>query len=444
MAFAVAICAAFITYNTGIYVVEEFFLSEEAEAERDIELYQSFVEFIEENHVSSDESEKFDEWISQYDDKVYLTVYREDEVFLNDFEISGEEFLNNDKTDTSSGENTDDSLLLENAEGERNLYSNYDRTIYSIRFEDGIRAVTIAHEYSQTYTTIVSLITAVVFFAVFFMITSGFNNRLRLRIKNLSEQVSCVSEGDLNKPISLGGRDEITLLSEDVENMRSSLIDKIQSESKAWKANQELITSISHDIRNPLTSLVGYSDILHNKQYQSEEEKENYLNRCRDKIYRLKDLTDELFKYALLFGTPEVSVNLKEEDASILLGQLIGEPLAELKSNGYNVASTVLINNVFISVDALVLKRVFDNLFSNINKYADKNKPIIATVTKNGDCLNVKIINFIKESENPVESSKVGLKTCERLCKSLNAEFSYHEKKDKFVTEMFIPIVKIG
>ncbi|MBR2876878.1 MAG: HAMP domain-containing histidine kinase, partial [Clostridia bacterium] len=412
VAFVVAVIASTITYKLGIYVVDEFFLSEKAEAERDVELYQSFVEFVEENNVSSTESEKFDKWISQYEDKVYLTVYREDRVFLKDFEISGNETLNsNDEIDNRPESNDSVNSIIDNALGEGNLYSNYDRTIYSVKFEDGVCAVTIGHEYSQAYTTIVMAITALVFFSFFFLITSSFNNRLRLRIKNLSTQVSRVSEGDLENPIALDGRDEITILAEDIEAMRSSLTDKIKSEKKAWKANQELITSISHDIRNPLTSLVGYSDILHNKQYSSQSECENYLERCREKIYRLKELTDELFRYSLVFGGPEIQVNCTEEDAGILLGQLIGEPLAEFKSDGNQVVSTILINDITISVDALILKRVFDNLFSNINKYADFTKPIVASVTKNGQFINVKLINNIKPQNNPVESSKIGLKT---------------------------------
>ena len=439
----------FVGFDSGtafifcVRVVDEIFLSEEAEAERDVELYQSFVDFVEQNDVASTDTKKFDEWISQYDDRVYLTVYREDKVFLKDFEISGDELILPDNNPDNSPHNNAHGSFIDNALGEGNLYSNYDRTIYSVAFKDGVWAVTIGHEYSQVYTTIVLCIAATIFFVVFFSITSGFNNHLRLRVKNLSEQVSQVSGGDLNKPITLDGRDEVTILSQDIEIMRSTLVDKIQSESKAWKANQELITSISHDIRNPLTSLVGYSDILHNKQYSSQEECEGYLNRCHEKIYRLKELTEELFRYSLVFGAPDVQVNCANEDATILLGQLIGEPLAELKSDGVEVASTILINNVTICVDALVLKRVFDNLFSNINKYADFKKPVVASVTKNGEFLNVKLINYIKEINNPVESSKIGLKTCERLCKSLNIEFSYTEKKDKFTAEMFVPIVKI-
>ena len=438
LAFILAVISSLVAFYVSKFVVDEVFLSEEAEAVRDVELYQSFVEFVETERVASTDTEKLDKWISQYKDRVYLTIYREDRVFLKDFEISGDEVI---PPDVTEGEN--DKPDISNPLGEGNLYSNYDRTIYSVAFTDGVCAVTIGHEYSQAYTTIIVCIAPVVFFIVFLTITSGFNNRLRMRVKNLSEQVSEVSAGDLNKPISLDGRDEVTILSEDIETMRSTLVDKINSENKAWKTNQELITSISHDIRNPLTSLVGYSDILHNKQYSSDAERESYLNRCRDKIYRLKELTDELFRYSLVYSKPDVEVNKTEEEASILLTQLIGEPLTELKSEGYNTSLTVLINDITVSVDVLVLKRVFDNVFSNIKKYADSAKPVVATVTKNGSMLNVKLINYIRDIDNPVESSKIGLRTCERLCKSLDIEFSYSEKKDKFTAELFIPIVKI-
>lgn len=439
LALVLGLSASVLTFEIGSIVVDKFFLSEKAEAEKDAELYKSFVTFVEENDVASTDNKKLDEWINQYDDTVYLTVYREDKVFLKDFEISGDEIDSTVENDEINAHDT----IVENALGEGNLYSNYDRTIYSVAFKDGVCAVTIGHEYSRAYFSILISITAIVFFVVFFAITSGFNNRLRTRTLNLSAQVSEVTAGDLNKPIHLDGNDEITILSQDIELMRSTLVDKIQSENKAWKTNQELITSISHDIRNPLTSLVGYSDMLYNKQYESDSEREGYLNKCHEKIYRLKELTDELFRYSLVFGSPSVQVKCTEEDAAILLGQLIGEPLAELKTSGSQVALAVMINNITISVDPLSLKRVFDNLFSNINKYADLEKPIMATVAKNGDFINVKLVNYIRTIKNPVESSKIGLRTCERLCKSLNIEFFCSEKRDKFVTELNIPIVKI-
>ena len=435
LALVLAVLTSLFSFYTGIYVINQVFLSEEAEAQRDKELYESFVTFVKENNVASTDSEKFDEWINQYNNNVYLTIYREDRVYLKDFEISGNQVVLPNTETNSNNEN--------NSVVEGNLYSNYDRTVYSVAFSDGVCAVTIGHQFSPIYSAINFLITTIVFATVFFTITSSFNNYLKFRLKNLSKQVSSVSAEELNSPISLGGRDELAILALDIETMRSNLVEKINSENKAWKTNQELITSISHDIRNPLTSLVGYSDILHNKQYSSDMERENYQERCRDKIYRLKELTDELFKYTLVYSKPELEVNKTNEDASILLGQLIGEPLTELKSENCKTSLTLLINDVTVSVDVLILKRVFDNLFSNIRKYADLEKPVVATVTKNGDMLNVKLINYIKIVDNPIESSKIGLRTCERLCKSLDIEFLYTEKNEKFTTELFIPIVKI-
>ena len=175
--------SSFVTFEVGVRVVDEFFLSEEAEAERDVELYQSFVDFVEKNDVASTDTKKFDEWISQYDDRVYLTVYREDKVFLKDFEISGDEVIPPDNNSDNSQHNNSHGSFIDNALGEGNLYSNYDRTIYSVAFKDGVCAVTIGHEYSQVYTTIVLSIAATIFFVVFFSITSGFNNHLRLRVK---------------------------------------------------------------------------------------------------------------------------------------------------------------------------------------------------------------------------------------------------------------------
>ena len=81
LALILALLASMIAFTVGNIVVDEFFLSEEAEAQRDTELYQSFVDFVEQNNVASTDSEKFDEWISQYNDNVYLTIYREDRVY---------------------------------------------------------------------------------------------------------------------------------------------------------------------------------------------------------------------------------------------------------------------------------------------------------------------------------------------------------------------------
>ncbi|MBE6815856.1 MAG: hypothetical protein E7522_10480, partial [Ruminococcaceae bacterium] len=69
LAFILAVISSLVAFYVSEFVVDEVFLSEEAEAERDVELYQSFVEFVETERVASTDTEKLDKWISQYKDR---------------------------------------------------------------------------------------------------------------------------------------------------------------------------------------------------------------------------------------------------------------------------------------------------------------------------------------------------------------------------------------
>ena len=59
---------------------------------------------------------------------------------------------------------------------------------------------------------------------------------------------------------------------------------------------------MSHDIRTPLTTLIGYLDILDSGDYRSQEELERYIGNCKQKALQLKDLSDKMFQYFLVFG----------------------------------------------------------------------------------------------------------------------------------------------
>ena len=124
-------------------------------------------------------------------------------------------------------------------------------------------------------------------------------------VQTLSRQVRQVSRGDLGMQIQAQTSDEIGQLALDVDAMRLSIIDKLQREEEAWKANSQLITAISHDVRTPLTALMGYLEILADETLSSEE-RNAYLDICKNNALRLKGLTDELFGFFLVFGKPNL------------------------------------------------------------------------------------------------------------------------------------------
>ncbi len=435
----------------GTLFIENVLLDEERMADNQIELLLSFADYVKENNIASTESEKFDKWLEEHDN-ASLTVFRESEKVLGDDESDENEstwYLYNGSTTIVKQSSlpfffsTDERIVTSDGTSDGDVYSSYDFIVYPVRFSDGICSVVIYNHYEQVYTTALSVFTLAVYCFLIIYIILRYNGRIIKRVNSLSEQVSVVSRGDISATVSMNGLDEIATLASDVEHMRRVLSEQIISEQNAWRSNQELITSISHDIRTPLTTLIGYSDMLSNGQYQNEEQFNRYLKSCREKAYQLKSLTDELFGYFLVFGTPEIKCNPEEENARILFEQLLGEPLADLRARGFTVFEENLTDDLYVFVDVMLVKRVFDNLFSNISKYADPNRKLTAYVKHHENLITVELTNYINKNNKNVESTKIGTKICSRLCEAMSIDYSAENTGDVYKTKLVFPVKKI-
>ncbi|MBP3588495.1 MAG: HAMP domain-containing histidine kinase, partial [Clostridia bacterium] len=219
-------------------------------------------------------------------------------------------------------------------------------------------------------------------------------------------------------------------------------IQRMQSEQDAWSANSGLITAISHDIRTPLTALMGYLDLLEGKQYQNEEQMARYLGASRDKARQLKELTDELFRYFLVFATPQVKMNKEPYDAVILMEQLLGEKVIRLQENGFTVQTIPLETECTVAVDVHYLQRALDNLFGNIEKHADRSKKVTVMVRRENEQLMIDLVNGVPDRPNPVESTKIGLQTCRKIIQDMGGLFETQTEDGKFLAEIALPCVK--
>ena len=244
---------------------------------------------------------------------------------------------------------------------------------------------------------------------------------------------------DLTLEITPSSQDEIGDLAEDVDAMRLSIMDKLQREETAWRANTELITAISHDVRTPLTTLMGYLDILGENDNLTPVQQQEYLSVCRQKAEKLRTLTNELFSYFLVFGKPEPSLQLEVMDARTLLEQMLGEETADLLERDYQVQTESLAESRPIQVDVQHLRRIFDNLFSNVLKYADPARPVALSSFWAGDELHVCISNYVRATAGRVESTKIGLQTCEKLLTSMGGCFRRRQEAGQFTAEVILP-----
>lgn len=201
--------------------------------------------------------------------------------------------------------------------------------------------------------------------------------RLVRRVGALSRETGVLMAGDLDHVVHLEGRDELSGLGEDIERLRRSILERLEGEREAVGANSRLITSLSHDIRTPLTKLTGYLDILTYGKYQGREEHDEFLRLASEKAAQLKALTDQLFASAQVDAPASGLEQPPEEvDGGALLGQLLTEQCDDLRREGFDIQPPVFDRKFTLYLRTEDAVRVFDNLFSNLRKYADPASPV--------------------------------------------------------------------
>lgn len=150
--------------------------------------------------------------------------------------------------------------------------------------------------------------------------------------------------------------------------MSIELKNKIEEEKAAEKLKTELITNISHDLRTPLTSLIGYLQLV-TKPKISSEAKNTYSKISLEKSVKLKTLIDDLFEYSKLesgyIKLDRTMVNIVE-----LIEQSIGELSLETNKKHIVFNKNFNFKNIKLSVDPNKMARVFTNIISNAVKYS--------------------------------------------------------------------------
>lgn len=112
-------------------------------------------------------------------------------------------------------------------------------------------------------------------------------------------------------------------LGRSIEEMRLAVLEQMKRENEAILANSRLITSLSHDLRTPLTKLMGYLDILRLDRCRDEEQRAEYLRRASDKALQMRALSDEMFRHFQVGDPPEPEEGKEMVSGPVFLGQLL-------------------------------------------------------------------------------------------------------------------------
>lgn len=409
---ALAALIFFALTELGAFLIREKYMSPESVNRRKAQIFSQFSAYVAAQGISGRDTAAVARWTASHE---YVTIFL--------FDTGREQLYSGGKLESGAG----------------NIYDpQIHGRLYPIRFSDGLYQVAVGDNSQVRQRQLVTVAAVVVAGISFLLLFMWYTGRLTRRIIALSKEAAAVSAGDLERCIRAPGEDELSALADSMDEMRRSVIDRMGNEKRAWEANTELITAISHDIRTPMTSLIGYLGLLCERR-ADEETRAQLAASAYAKAMELKDLTDQLFRYFLVYGKAELDLNTERFDARVLLEQMLGEMEFDLADAGFSLEREDFAGDCFITVDPLFLKRVLDNLVSNIRKYADPEKPVAVRSVLGDGQLTLTVSNAKAASLARKESTKIGLRTCEKILTALGGSFETQSGPERFTAKLTLP-----
>ena len=407
-----------ITVSATMYI-KGVYLDEEHVAARRDECAEEFREYVSEHDVTISTSDLIADWARAHP-YVYVIVY------------------------DAESDDAPEKPVPEDAPNREELVAEAEsRGFYEIQTSEGVLMAEISEFSHELYYEIIHAVALVVAALVITVTLINYFRIIVKRIKRVESDVTIVSQIDMDYEIASDGNDEIATLARNVELMRQKLLLNVSSAERVKTANNELIAALSHDIRTPLTILLGYLEMMKNHE-GCDEVMMDYVEATENTAMRLKQLSDDMFKYTLAFGDVPSNITLEEYDAATLVEQILSEHIYLLRDGGYKVkvefGAAALPEGTLVKTDAQNLMRIIDNIFSNLRKYADKSKSVIISTSFTEDKLTIEIKNKIATYSDEAESNGIGLKSCVRLAKLVADRFEYSSDGEYFTSLLVLNI----
>ncbi|GLC87166.1 sensor histidine kinase [Lysinibacillus piscis] len=234
-----------------------------------------------------------------------------------------------------------------------------------------------------------ALIGIMLFVWSFFYLTK----RKMRQIEEMAKGVNEIAQGNLSYRIEKKGQDELASLAENVNQMAEAIKTTLEKERRIEQQKNELITNVSHDLRTPLTSIMGYLRLVREGKYVTQEQHDDYLKVAFSKSEQLQRLIDDLFDYTKLTNEKIVLVRQKV-CINELLEQLMEELVPQAEQYGNEFVKHFSEQRIIVSIDSEKMVRVFDNLLVNAIKYSQKGTEIWVSLAVDDEHIHICIANY--------------------------------------------------
>lgn len=203
-------------------------------------------------------------------------------------------------------------------------------------------------------------------------------------LQHIITELHYIAQGNYTHKIRGNYAGDIQKVVDSIHVLVDSTVEAMEEERRIEQTKDELITNVSHDIRTPLTSIIGYLGLIEEGRYNSPEEIKRYVHTAYEKSKQMKVLVDDLFEYTKVrqTTTPLQKVSF---DMIQLLEQLAIDFELEAKQKNMEIVVRSKHNQLLMEADTEKLVRVFNNLISNALKYGKGGKLIQLDVDKVGE-----------------------------------------------------------
>lgn len=242
----------------------------------------------------------------------------------------------------------------------------------------------------------------------------------QMQLRHVIEELHYIADGHFDHRIPFVVKTDLQKVIDSINALVDSTVASMEEERQIEQSKDDLITNVSHDIRTPLTSIIGYLGLL--KSSELNEDQAKYIKIAYDKALQMKALAEDLFEYTTLRSSTNNKLVLAPLHVNSMLEQVAAgfELEAERKNIAFNVVTRP--RDLVIDADAKMIVRMLNNLISNALKYghgateinliANKvnNKFVELRVENNGEQIPKKSLQKIFDRFYRVESSR-NLKT---------------------------------
>ena len=420
-ALAAAIVFYIILSVTADAALNKIFDTEQFYRKCDQKTIESLEKYVRENDIKSDDWYMLNRWVKD-GNAITLSVYKDD-VLVYDSQMQSS-YSEDTETDEDSSSSVSSAVIIEND------YAM--QTSYKIDFADGEADVSIYGFYSTNYYRIAYVLEFILPCLLFiFIILAAVQKKMKYLVQ-LSEEVHLMEIGDLDKHITVRGNDEIAMLASSVDSLRQSFIQKLAHIMQLQDESKALVTEMSHDLRTPMTPLMIYLGMLREHRYESDEERESYIEKSYEKASQLKHMSDNMFSYFIMDKNADISLE------TVSMYDAFYDQLSSMKGyltiEGYEIQINMDMTDVDIKINGEFMIRIFDNLVSNILKYADRSNAVIVNLFNENDKVILHVSNRINELADYSTSTGFGVKNIKKMMQQMSSECIIHQKDDRYDT----------